>query len=574
MKRRKDVYHAVFMIFLVTGTGLLSFGGEAIGAESEVTILSSKGNTLAWSLTGGTLFFALCLIGILLAYRVRNTKRERVLSIIFDHIIAHRPEDAVQVLQSNDFVNNFVSLNQIVSYVSGLEQKLEESESLACDAENKACFALDQAIQARELGEVARCQGLLSAAETLDLSVQAIRDQSEHLGIASGKAQDGAFDQQRYISESVSAMEEMNASVGESASNAEAAASDAEKTKEFAQKGALVVTRTLDSISSVSGNSQSLAGRVADLGAQAEGVGKIMGVISDIADQTNLLALNAAIEAARAGEAGRGFAVVADEVRKLAEKTMEATKDVGVAIQGIQEQVDITIEGVENMTGLADEAAVLAHESGNALEEIVAIAGASADRIRSIAAAAAQQSIASEEVTRTITEVHSISASTGEEMEKASTAVVVLAERVEDLSTMTGVFRLVGNGKVQEIIGDLASSSDVQSLERSRQEVAMRRALKANDFLELMYITDSQGTQTVSNLGGKDMNYSEDQSAYGSQWASRAWFVGAVENKTFYISDVYLSSASGEKCITVSCPFLDSDGAVKGVIATDVRIAI
>lgn len=568
------MYKAVIMSVFATAWGLFLSTSSALAKSSDVTILSAKVDQLTWILVVVSILAVLSLIGTALFVHYRSRNRLNRLFQILNLYAAGEKQAARSFTGSDNNGKYLDGLNQIVSYIEELEEKLVSNESVVCDAENKASHALAQAIQARELGETARCQGLLSAAETLDVSVSGIRDQSKRLDTASGKAQSGAADQQRYISEAVSAMEEMNASVAETAVNAEAAAADAERAKEFAQNGAAVVTKTLDSISAVSGNSQSLAERVADLGSQAEGVGKIMGVISDIADQTNLLALNAAIEAARAGEAGRGFAVVADEVRKLAEKTMEATRDVGVAIQGIQGQVSHTIEGVQGMTGLADAAAALAHQSGDALEEIVTVAGTSADRIRSIASAASQQSIASEEVTRTITEVHSISADTGVEMEEASAAVFALAERVKDLSTMTGVFRLVGNGKVQDVIGELALSSDIQSRERSRQEGAMKRALKKNSFLELMYITDDRGKQTVSNIGGKVMGFSEDKAAYGSEWGGRPWFAGAVENKTFYISDVYVSSASGENCITVSSPFLDKDGQVKGVIAADVRVSV
>ncbi|WP_285906154.1 methyl-accepting chemotaxis protein [Pseudodesulfovibrio pelocollis] len=463
-------------------------------------------------------------------------------------------------------------MHQIVSFTRELERQAAGSENVAREASAKAKSALDIAAAAREQGEAARCHGLLSAAESLDVSVRAIRDQSGLLDTAADTASRGAADQQRFISEAASAMEEMNASVTETAMNADAAAADAERAMEYARGGAEVVSRTLGSIRSVADNSRSLAERVSGLGSQAEGVGRIMGVISDIADQTNLLALNAAIEAARAGEAGRGFAVVADEVRKLAEKTMVATRDVGVAIEGIQEQVRQTVVGVREMGGLTDAAAALAQESGEALDEIVTYAGTSADRIRAIASAASQQSIASEDVTRTITEVHTISATTGKAMAEAARAVTVLAERVEDLATMTDMFRLVGKGRVQEVIGELAASRDVQSRERASMEGTMRRALKANDFLELLYITDEKGRQLVSNLGGKVTGYGEDAGAVGSQWSTRPWFTGAMENRTFFISDVYESSASGESCITVSSPFFDRDGRILGVIAADVRV--
>jgi methyl-accepting chemotaxis protein len=572
MKRESSKLLAGFVV----GTGVLvcdfAVVAPAMAASGEVTILSARLTILTWTLVGVA---CLAILGTVLGAWVashRITSKFSSLTVSLQKIAAGGTVVSLPKMGRDNIGKMAEAVNHIVSLIGELEKKLAESENVACEASDKACAALDMASQAREQGEAARCHGLLSAAESLDISVQGIRDQSSRLDGASATASQGAADQQRYISEAASAMEEMNASVAETAMNADAAAADAEKAMEYARKGADVVSRTLESIRSVSGNSHSLAERVAGLGTQAEGVGKIMGVISDIADQTNLLALNAAIEAARAGEAGRGFAVVADEVRKLAEKTMVATRDVGVAIEGIQDQVNQTIHGVKDMNGLTDSAAALAHESGQALEEIVSYAGTSADRIRAIASAASQQSIASEDVTRTISEVHTISTTTGEAMAEAAEAVVTLAERVEDLSTMTGMFRLVGKGKVQEVLGELMASRDVQSRDRSRMEGAMRRALKANEFLELLYITDEKGKQVVSNIGGKVMDYAEDAGARGSVWASRPWFLGAVENKTFYISDVYESSASGESCITVSSPIFNGNGGIIGVIAADVRV--
>jgi methyl-accepting chemotaxis protein len=101
----------------------------------------------------------------------------------------------------------------------------------------------------------------------------------------------------------------------------------------------------------------------------------------------------------------------------------------------------------------------------------------------------------------------------------------------------------------------------------------MRDALKRNEFLELMYITDANGRQTVSNIGGKVSGFAEDPSAYGSDWAGRAWFRGVAESGAFHISDVYTSSASGRECITVSGPFFGKSGRMLGVIAADVSVS-
>ncbi|MBI9078442.1 MAG: methyl-accepting chemotaxis protein [Pseudodesulfovibrio sp.] len=574
MRIQNKTYPSVNTVLLLIIVGVICMTLPVSAASDQITILSAENDQLTWVLMGVAMLGVLgCLLSACIANRVMTNKCSRlfeVMSAIADgNLSVEIPKSGSDIIGKMSGV-----INQNVRFVEELVEKLETSESMACEAEKRACAALGLAEHAREQGEAARCQGLLSAADTLEKSVQGIRVQSRQLGQLSTKAREGSIDQQQFISEAASAMEEMNASVSETAESAKAAASDADQAMSCARTGAEVVTRTLDSINAVSVNSQSLAERVAGLGSQAEGVGRIMSVISDIADQTNLLALNAAIEAARAGEAGRGFAVVADEVRKLAEKTMDATRSVGVAIDGIQKQVSQTIEGVQEMTGLADGAASLAYESGTALGDIVSYSGTSSDRIRSIASAALQQSIASEEITRTITAVHAISKATGEEMEEASGAVAALADRVEDLATMNGVFRLVGTGRVQDVISEIAHSSDVQSCQRVRQENFIRQVLRQNDFLELLYMTDENGCQIVSNIGGKITGYEEDSSAFGSDWASRSWFVGAVENQTFHISDVYVSSASGENCITVSSPFFNGNGTIKGVIAADVRVVV
>jgi methyl-accepting chemotaxis protein len=570
MKEKFNYLAVIFSVPMVLGAFVALT--PSVAAAGEVTILSALGDVgpLGLGLLALVLAGACWGCWFLTARTIHN--KYSTLTNLCRLAASGRRDLEFPMAGSDNYGKLSESLNLIVNYIGELESRAEKAESVAAEAKAQSAEARKMAEQARRQGEAARCEGLLSAAGTLEHSVQSIRSHSSVLDAASAKARDGAAEQQRFISEAASAMEEMNAAVSETAASASAAAEDAEQVMSLAESGSAVVARTQESISAVSRNSQSLVESVAGLGSQAQGVGAIMGVISDIADQTNLLALNAAIEAARAGEAGRGFAVVADEVRKLAEKTMDATRDVGVAIEGIQAQVSRTIDGVKDMAGLADEAAGLARESGAALEEIVTHSGTSSQRISAIAAASTQQSVSSEEVTRTISAVHSISFETDKGMAEAAEAVVELSARVEELALMTGVFRTVGSGKVQEIIGRMAGAAGVQSGERSRQEEIMRRALKENDFLELLYITDARGVQTVSNIGGKVSGYAEDASAYGSEWGARPWFRGAIDNRTFYVSDVYTSSASGRECITVSGPFFSPSGEVLGVIAADVSV--
>lgn len=170
-----------------------------------------------------------------------------------------------------------------------------------------------------------------------------------------------------------------------------------------------------------------------ELGKQAEDIGRVLDVIADIADQTNLLALNAAIEAARAGEAGRGFAVVADEVRKLAEKTMNATREVDTAIKGIQTSARSNIDNTRKATDAIEVGTGMVGKSGEILREIVRLVETTADSVRNIATASEEQSAASEQITRSTDEINRIASETADAMQQSARAVQDVASLADEL---------------------------------------------------------------------------------------------------------------------------------------------
>ncbi len=272
------------------------------------------------------------------------------------------------------------------------------------------------------------------AATVADNISQNLSSAAEELSAQVEQASGGAESQRERMTETATAMNQMNVSVLEVARNASDAADVTTNAREQAEAGAGNLSDLIKMIGEVHEHALGLKDSMQDLGTQAQGIGNILDVISDIADQTNLLALNAAIEAARAGEAGRGFAVVADEVRKLAEKTMDATREVGGAVSSIQSVTDLNIKATNKAADKIAESTQLAAKSGEVLQAIVALMENAAEQVSGIAAAAEEQSATSEQINRAIDEVNSLSGQTSEVMIQSTSAVQEVAKMAAELT--------------------------------------------------------------------------------------------------------------------------------------------
>ena len=272
---------------------------------------------------------------------------------------------------------------------------------------------------------------------TVQLAAAALQVQGTSKQIADGTNQ--------VSSQSVSvatATEEMAATSTEIAHNCVIAVTEAQHTTESAQAGVAVVERTISTMNNISRRVTDAARTVEALGRRSDEIGEIIGTIEDIADQTNLLALNAAIEAARAGEQGRGFAVVADEVRALAERTTKATRTIGEMIAAIQGE---TGSAVASMKQGVDEVALGAEEarrSGDALKQILRQVGDVTSQLNQIATAAEEQTATTHEISGNMMRITDIVRVTADGTQDSAAAAVQLSRQAQELKMLVGQFRL------------------------------------------------------------------------------------------------------------------------------------
>jgi methyl-accepting chemotaxis protein len=265
---------------------------------------------------------------------------------------------------------------------------------------------------------------------------------AEEMTAVTEQTRDAINRQQAEINQVAAAMSEMSASAQEVAENATHTSSSAGEADAEAQQGSEVVQQSLRSIRSLAENVGEASEVIHRLEQDSEQIGTILDVIRGIAEQTNLLALNAAIEAARAGEQGRGFAVVADEVRTLAQRTQQSTQEIQSMIEQLQEGARSAVKVMEQGREQTEQSVHHSSRAGSSLEAITAAVSSITDMNMQIASAANEQSQVAEEMARNINEISHVSEETSEGANQTATASQQLAELAGRLQQLVGRFRV------------------------------------------------------------------------------------------------------------------------------------
>jgi twitching motility protein PilJ len=280
---------------------------------------------------------------------------------------------------------------------------------------------------------------LVSRISDTAVRVSAAAQETQNTALQLAEASDH---QAQEIAGASAAVNEMAVTIDQVSANAAESAAVAERSVSIANKGAEVVQNTIQGMDNIREQIQETSKRIKRLGESSQEIGDIVSLINDIADQTNILALNAAIQASMAGDAGRGFAVVADEVQRLAERSSAATKQIEALVKTIQTDTNEAVASMEQTTAEVVRGARLAQDAGVALEEIENVSTTLAELIQNISNAARQQASSAGHISNTMNIIQEITSQTSAGTNTTARAIGHLAEMAEDLRKSVQNFKL------------------------------------------------------------------------------------------------------------------------------------
>ena len=392
--------------------------------------------------TMAALFISILLIGIVIALGlfvgIRMTKPISTLTKIAESVSIGEIDCTIDI-QSKDEVGILAdSFRRLIEYMKELSNVSEQI------AGNNLTVSIEPKSNEDVLGN-----SFNTMIHNLREMVRQIKDNAEQLSSAaveisssSEEMSKGTQEQMNQMSQVSSAIERMTATVLESFENTGEATEASKNASETATSGGQLVSDTVIGMQKISDVVRESSEYIGKLSQSADQIGEIIGVIVDIADQTNLLALNAAIEAARAGEQGRGFAVVADEVRKLAERTGNATNEITDMIKGIQTETEEAVHSMESGIQEVDKGRELADKAGNSLGDIVNMSQRVSEMIHQMAAASEDQSNAAEQIAKNVEHISVITKETATGAEQSATAAEQLSRQAEGMKEMVAQFKV------------------------------------------------------------------------------------------------------------------------------------
>jgi len=406
-------------LFAVQAAGDVLSGEAEVLGENSAALATALGNANVarifpnnWWALGSGIGLLIGVAGLLLTIFSEGRRRERSATEL-----NQRNQEAILRL-----------LDEMGSLAEGdLTAKATVTEDITGAIADSINFAIDQLrTLVGTINETA--VQVAAAAQETQATAMHLADAAEH--------------QAQQITSASAKISEIAASIDEVSKNSAESADVAQRSVQIAAKGAEVVRQTIQGMDNIRDQIQETSKRIKRLGESSQEIGSIIELINDISEQTNILALNAAIQAASAGEAGRGFAVVADEVQRLAERASNATKRIETLVATIQSDTNEAVSSMEQTTAEVVAGARLAEDAGLALVEIEKVSNDLADLIQSISQASRQQSAAATNITATMTVIQEITTQTSQGASQTAESIGNLAQLAADLRRSVADFKL------------------------------------------------------------------------------------------------------------------------------------
>lgn len=415
------------------------FAAAETDFDQGLEIIESR--TASASATGVWVAVCALVIGLIIAYYVARLISRPVIDMAAAaERISFGDIDVDVSFHSKDEIGTLAhSFRRLISY---FQEIATAADSIS---ENDLTVAVEPKSEKDVLGlSFARMIGnLTTMVRQLGDNAGQLVSAANQIAASSEQMSRGANDQAQQVGQVGTAIEEMTATILEASRNTGEASESSKSASETARSGGQIVSDTIHGMQKIGDVVRQSAASITKLAGSADQIGEIISVIDDIADQTNLLALNAAIEAARAGEQGRGFAVVADEVRKLAERTGKATGEITDMIKGIQSETTEAVASMEAGIQEVDKGRAMADKAGNSLQEIVSMSERVMDMIQQISTSSEEQSVAAEQISKNIEYISSVTKETAAGAEQSAAAAEELHRSAESLQGIVGRFRVV-----------------------------------------------------------------------------------------------------------------------------------
>ncbi len=371
------------------------------------------------------------------------------------------------------------------------------------------------------------------------------------------------------VNQLTASIEELSITAKEIADIAKRVDESATETRKTAKDGVNLIVKVIDSVEGLKDSINVTAQKNVDVVKKSKEIDRILEFMENVVSEIHLLALNASIESASAGEFGKRFGAIAQEIRELANNSQESIERIKEHVFGFHEVINSAVMSIEYSKKEVDKTKKTVEEAGEHFERIFANIEETNIYSKQISAATEQQKIAGEQIVNVIRDINSTLNVSSTEIEKVNQSLNKLLEISLVINGIVQSFKIEDKLNVRNIVEELISEECVKRIEIAEMEKYFESVINFNPFLEIIYMVDKRGIW----LTGKAAYYVEfDTKPFqGKDFSQRNWFKGAIEEGGLYITEPYISLATNELCITFSSPVYNEKGEIIAVLGVDVN---